>query len=401
MQSILLTTSLLDFPFGFNEKSASLLIFFFHGIIFSVLMLKNGYKSGNRASKWLSLLLFLCALYITPYMFGYAGWYGKDLTADILFFLPLMQVLLIGPVVYFYTKSLLNVNFRMTRKHIIHFIPAILYGIYSLVVFVTDKLILDEYYFYADGRDKDLSNWYQMTGLISMSFYLVLSLRHYSQYKRLVFDTVSYAETILFQWIRNFMIAFLGMLILRLLFFIINPDWGQFGSQFWYYLSFACVSYYISINGFANAVKVSIIDHVKFTPINVFEEEDLLLEKTSSDALIEKELEDWKSKLLELIEGQALYKNPRLTLSDVAKALETNTKLVSSVVNSGYQMNFNDFINHHRIEAIKKKLQNGEHKTTTLLGIALDCGFNSKATFNRAFKKSTDLSPKDFIAKMA
>lgn len=401
MQSILLTISILDFPFGFNEKSSSLLIFFFHDIIFSVLLLRNGFKTGHTASKWLSLLLFLCALYITPYMFGYAGWYGKDLTADILFFLPLMQVLLIGPVVYFYTKSLLNVNFRMTRKHIIHFIPAILYGIYSLVVFVTDKLILDEYYFYADGRDKDLSNWYQMTGLISMSFYLVLSLRHYSQYKRLVFDTVSYAETILFQWIRNFMIAFLGMLILRLLFFIINPDWGQFGSQFWYYLSFACVSYYISINGFANAVKVSIIDHVKFTQVNVFEEEDLLHDNTSSDALIEKELEDWKSKLLELIEGQALYKNPRLTLSDVAKALETNTKLVSSVVNSGYQMNFNDFINHHRIEAIKKKLQNGEHKTTTLLGIALDCGFNSKATFNRAFKKSTELSPKDFIAKMA
>ncbi|MBO6605522.1 helix-turn-helix domain-containing protein [Psychroserpens sp.] len=400
MQSILLTTSIFDFPFGFNEKSSLLLIFFFHGIIFSLLLLRNGIKTGNKASKWLSLLLFLCALYLSPYMFGYAGWYYRDATADILFFLPLMQVLLIGPVVFFYTKSLLNVDFKMTKAHLIHFIPAILYDLYSLVVFITDKLILDEYYFYADGRDKDLSNWYQMTGLISMSFYLVLSLRHYSQYKRLVFDTVSYAETILFQWIRNFMIAFLAMLILRLMFFIINPDWGEFGSQFWYYLSFACVVYYISINGFANAVKVSTIDHVKFAQINVFEADDLLTENVPTESLIEKELEDWKTKLLNLMEGEALYKNPRLTLSDVANALETNTKLVSSIVNSGYQMNFNDFINHHRIEAIKKKLQNGEHKTTTLLGIALDCGFNSKATFNRAFKKSTELSPKDFITKM-
>ena len=64
-------------------------------------------------------------------------------------------------------------------------------------------------------------------------------------------------------------------------------------------------------------------------------------------------------------------------------------------------MNFNDFVNHYRIEAIKEKLNNGEHNTSTLLGIALDCGFNSKATFNRAFKKSTSLSPKDFIEKLS
>ena len=401
MQSILISASIFNFPFGFNEKSTLLLIFFFHGIVFSSLLLRNGIKTGNTSSRWLSLLLFLCALYISPYMFGYAGWYGQGLTADILFFLPLMQVLLIGPVVYFYTRSLLNVDFKLSRSHLIHFVPASLYGIYALVVFVTDKFILDEYYFYADGRDKDLSNWYQMTGLVSMSFYLVLSLRHYSQYKRLVFDTVSFAETILFEWIRNFMIAFLGMLILRLLFFILNPDWGQFGSQFWYYLSFALVSYYISINGYANAVKTSIIGNSKYTEVNVFKEEKNLPNTEAGAPLIEKDIEQWKTKLLDLIQGEELYKNPRLTLSNVAEALDTNTKLVSTIVNSGFQMNFNDFINHYRIEAIKNKLQSGEHITSTLLGIALDCGFNSKATFNRAFKKSTNLSPKEYITKMS
>ena len=63
-------------------------------------------------------------------------------------------------------------------------------------------------------------------------------------------------------------------------------------------------------------------------------------------------------------------------------------------------MNFNDFINHYRIEAVKEKLQKEEHKTSTLLGIAFDCGFNSKATFNRAFKKSIDLSPKDYLKNL-
>ncbi len=96
-----------------------------------------------------------------------------------------------------------------------------------------------------------------------------------------------------------------------------------------------------------------------------------------------------------------MYENPKLSLSDVAKKLETNTKVISSVINNGFQMNFNDFINHYRIEAVKSKLNSGEHHTTTLLGIAIDSGFNSKATFNRAFKKSTSLAPKEYIKKLS
>jgi AraC-like DNA-binding protein len=46
---------------------------------------------------------------------------------------------------------------------------------------------------------------------------------------------------------------------------------------------------------------------------------------------------------------------------------------------------------------VKTKFANGEHKKSTLLGIAYDCGFNSKATFNRAFKKNTGKTPKEFL----
>lgn len=391
----------MDFPFSFGQKSSLLLIFFFHGIIFSILLLRKGIIYNNKASKWLSLLLFLCVMYITPYMLGYANWYSKKLTREILFFVPFMQVLLIGPIVYFYTKNLLNSAFKLTKKDWIHLIPSILYLIYSIVIFVTDKLVLDQYYFYADGRDKDLANWYQVTGLISMSFYLVLSLRYYANYKKLVFDTVSYAETILFQWIRNFMIAFLSILLLRVLFFILNPDWGEFGSQFWHYLSFSFVFYYISVNGYSNTIKTTVFKNEKRKEFNVFLEEEKVSKVDSQENPIEKDIELWKEKLLILIDNKKLYINPRLTLSDVAKELKTNSKVVSSIVNLGFQMNFNDFINHHRIEAVKKKLETKEHDTTTLLGIAYDCGFNSKATFNRAFKKSTSISPKEYIQKLS
>ncbi|MFP4844732.1 helix-turn-helix domain-containing protein [Winogradskyella sp. PE311] len=377
-----------------------LLVFFFHGIVFSFLLLRKGLSYNNKASKWLSLLLLLYTMYISPYMLGYANWYSSGVTREILFFVPFMQVLLIGPVVYFYTKSLLNPTFKITRKDYLHFIPALLYAIYSLIIFVTDKLILDAYYFYEDGRDKDLANWYQIAGLISMALYLTFSLRYYFSYRKLVVEKVSYADTLLFIWIRNFMIAFLGILILRVLFFILNPEWGNFGSQFWHYIAFSFIFYYITITGYSNIIKQTTLRNEKLIVVNVFEEDYIVSKNEIKPNNIEQDISKWKEKLSNLMIEEHIFENPRLTLLDVANELGTTAKTISTVVNSGFNMNFNDFVNYYRIEAIKNKLNNGEQTTSTLLGIALDCGFNSKATFNRAFKKSTSLSPKAYLEKL-
>jgi len=387
----------MDFPFNFLEKNSTLLIFFFNGIVFSTLLLRKGIQQKHTASKWLSLLLFLFAMYITPYMLGYSGWYSRTVTREILFFVPFMQVLLIGPVVFFYTKSLLNTSFKLSGKDIFHFVPALLYIIYSVIVFITDKFILDDYYFYADGRDKDLANWYQIAGVISMGVYLIFSLKYYYRYKSLIFETVSYAETILFMWIRNFLLAFLLILILRVVFFMTNPEWGEFGSQFWHYLAFSIVFFYIAINGYANAVRLSVLQPVSLQPeVNVFVEDQLDTSPTNSPSN-DKETAHWKDKIEQLMVNEHRYQNPKLTLYDVAQELDTTTKTISSTINNGFQMNFNDYVNAHRIVAVKQKLKNGEHNTQTFLGIALDCGFNSKATFNRAFKKHTSLSPKAYV----
>ena len=108
----------------------------------------------------------------------------------------------------------------------------------------------------------------------------------------------------------------------------------------------------------------------------------------------------WKDKIESIIIQQKLYQDPELSLTEVAKKLQTNASIISKTINQGFQMNFNDYINHHRIESVKKAFAQGKHKKNTLLGIAYDCGFNSKATFNRAFKKNTGLSPKEYISKL-
>jgi AraC-like DNA-binding protein len=380
--------------FDFNQKSSTLLVFFFNSILFSFLLLKQGLAENRKDSKWLSIFIFLCGLYICPFMLGYAGWYSIKDYREFLFFIPFQQLFLIGPVLYFYTQSLLNKGFKVSRTEIIHLLPALVYLIYSLIVFVADEL-----FFYADGRDKDLDFWYQMSGLIFMLFYLVLSLRYYKNYRAYTIEEVSFADDISFKWIKHFMLAFSSILILRVLFFILHPEWDEFGSKYWYYLCFSILFLYIAITGYSSTLN---------TNSNFRFDKSILLQPTAtnendklnSDKVTEELREIWRSKIISLFENSKVYKNSNLTLSDIAKELDTNRNIISGVINSEFQLNFNDFVNKKRTEAVINKIEQGEHLTNTLLGIALDCGFNSKTTFNRAFKKNTSITPKQYVTKM-
>ena len=57
------------------------------------------------------------------------------------------------------------------------------------------------------------------------------------------------------------------------------------------------------------------------------------------------------------VAAEKAYEDPELTLTQLARMLKSNATIVSKVINQGFQLNFNDFINHHRVEAVKQKLQ--------------------------------------------
>jgi len=331
-------------------------------------------------------------------MLGYANWYAVTNYRNVLFFVPFQQLFLIGPVLYVYTKTLLNPNFKFTRKDFIHFLPALAYLIYSLVIFIYDYFLVKEFYFYEDGRDKDLDFWYQMAGLVSMLFYLFKSITYYTKYRRLSLQEVSFADEIAYKWINHFTIAFSVILLLRVLFFVLNPEWGNFGSKYWYYLCFSILLLYIAISGYSSAIRTTIPFHSKDLPeLQPSEKRNEPVAKNES--VDNEDIQQWKEKIILLFEENEVYKNSNLTLTDVALQLNTNRNIVSKAINQEFHMNFNDFVNEKRAEAVIEKLKQGEHHTSTLLGIALDCGFNSKTTFNRAFKKYTSLTPNQYLNK--
>lgn len=394
--------------FDFNFYSSLLLIFFSNGLLYCFLLLKKGIATENQSNKWLSLFVFLCSLYIAPWMLGFAGWYDNQPYRDLLFYVPMQHLFFLGPIIYFYIQSLLNPNFKLLKTDFWHLIPGIIYLVYSLIMVVTDKLILHKYYFLADGMDRDFDTWYQYTGFVSMVFYFVISLKYYQKFQQLMQNLVSFADNLLFKWIKTFLIAFLVMQLLQVAFFLLSLVFNFEGyvESWWYFLSFAIVMYYVAITGYSNASITSIPfqfdsfqnKKVFLIPLNENETvEEIDFEEVSLSETVSEELLQLKAKIIYLFETEKLSQNAELTLTEIAKKLNTNISVISKAVNQGFQMNFNDFVNQYRVEEVKKAFENGLHKKTTLLGIAYDCGFNSKATFNRAFKKNTGFSPKDFL----
>ncbi|MFK7786818.1 MAG: helix-turn-helix domain-containing protein [Crocinitomicaceae bacterium] len=71
---------------------------------------------------------------------------------------------------------------------------------------------------------------------------------------------------------------------------------------------------------------------------------------------------------------------------------------ISSVINKEYKMNFSDYVNTYRIDFAKELLSNFDDKKETIENIAFDAGFNSKASFYRAFKRHTSTTPTAFIS---
>jgi len=104
-----------------------------------------------------------------------------------------------------------------------------------------------------------------------------------------------------------------------------------------------------------------------------------------------------KARLTELIEREEPYLNPDISLRALASQVDIHPNQLSWLLNDGFGKNFNEFINHYRIETFKRLAKAPENANLTIMAIAYDCGFNSKTVFNTYFKKETGLTPKQFL----
>ncbi|MCK0161588.1 helix-turn-helix domain-containing protein [Allomuricauda sp. F6463D] len=122
-------------------------------------------------------------------------------------------------------------------------------------------------------------------------------------------------------------------------------------------------------------------------------------EKTGLSAAFSLEL---KYKLEHLMNEDKLYLQHELKLDDLATLLNISRHHASQVINENFNMSFYDFINSYRIEEAKTSLSSGfENRSTSISDIAYQCGFNNRVSFYKAFKKITQVTPKEFVQNAA
>jgi len=103
-----------------------------------------------------------------------------------------------------------------------------------------------------------------------------------------------------------------------------------------------------------------------------------------------------KIKIEETLKGSQIYLDPNLTLGMLANKTNLTERKLSAFLNNEMQVSFYDLINSYRIEEAKRRLVSGKYDKFTIEGLGHSCGFKSRSSFFKIFKKETGVSPSTF-----
>jgi len=108
------------------------------------------------------------------------------------------------------------------------------------------------------------------------------------------------------------------------------------------------------------------------------------------------EIEALKYKIENILHYEKPYLNPELTLKNLANKAEVSDKKLSFFLNQHLKTSFYDLINSYRVNEFKEKVNSPDYNKYSVIGIAYTCGFNSKSSFYRIFKKEIGISPTQY-----
>lgn len=132
-------------------------------------------------------------------------------------------------------------------------------------------------------------------------------------------------------------------------------------------------------------------------PYNIREKKE---KKAAYRALIRPELADeLYDKIMNIIVIQKKYKDPNFSAKDLAKELKTNTRYLSAVINSRFNMNYSCLLNECRIKDAKHLLADKRYLDKTVEEISTMVGFANRQSFYASFYKNVGITPKEFRKK--
>jgi AraC-like DNA-binding protein len=307
-------------------------------------------------------------------------------------------IFLFGPLLYMYLSSLTIENFRLKPVYLLHVVPFLVVCIHRSavnVVPITSSSDLSENPSYLFNKV------YYSIFIISLFIYWIFSLKLVIKHKKNIPYNFSNYTT------RNTLNWSVFVLTLFLIFFIADFSMFYFSRVLnikihtipLLPLNITLFTFIIIFFG----INQTVIYQDKHKPGEPEISEKQIIDDSRSDRglLDDKQKEELTEIILQYLEAEKPYLNPDYSLQMMVDDLNISRQKLSYLINSGQQKNFYKLINEFRTREVKEKLLDPAFSHYSVLGIGLDCGFNSKTSFNRIFKEETGLTPSEFKKRFA
>ncbi|AWX46305.1 hypothetical protein HME9304_03338 [Flagellimonas maritima] len=345
----------------------------------SLRLIQNRNVGANRV---LSLLLLIAALMLFCRISAYRIpedwiWRFGILIDTTIFLFP--------PLLYLYVKRLVFRSTPPFKLHWLHYAPALLHVCYYFWTLSIPLSDFNKRYF--TGGLNFMFFLVEATGLLSLIFYWIKTFLLIKNYREEEKKELSYHQNIA-QFLKFFMFALLTFILLWSVSFLSANILGKYFT----YINY--VTMWISIPIF-----IYVVGYFSLRQPEIFRVPVPSKEKSEKQRLKPDEIQKLQKRLHYFISEEKVFLQPDFTLKSLAEKMNTSRNNLSWLLNQTYQISFYDYINRFRIKEFLLKVNNGEHLSHTLLALAMDVGFNSKSTFNKAFKNEMGTTPSEYIKK--
>jgi AraC-like DNA-binding protein len=304
---------------------------------------------------------------------------------------PLM--FLFGPLLYIYLSSLTIEDFRLKPAYFMHLLPFIIVCLHRSIV---DVVPITSSSNLSKNPSYIFNKIYYSIFILSLFIYWIFSLKLiYKHKKNLPYNFSNYNS-------RNTLNWSIFVLTLFLVFFIADFSMFYFSRVLSIKIpSIPLLPLNITLFTFIIiffGLNQTAIYRDKFKLNNSEPAEGEISDNCKGDRglLEDKQKEELTELILQYLEDKKPYLNPEYSFQMMVDDLNISRQKLSYLINSGQHKNFYKFINEFRVREVKEKLIDPDFSRYSVLGIGLDCGFNSKTSFNRIFKEETGFTPSEF-----
>lgn len=340
-----------------------------------------------------SLHLASVAYYSAGWVVLWPHWFGVTNSVPLLF----------GPLVYLYAATASDRLRRLGRTDLLHAFPftaAMVAGIPIYRLSAEAKIAL--YVAIQRGEVPWVALVTDQLKLVSGIGYAVATLLLLRRHRRVIAENYSSLERVNLAWLQWLALAGAAIWLLAVgltLVEWIGPRSPLQGDRL-IGLSMTVMIYGIGYMGMRQPeiFRFATAEHAIPAPVPATEVAARLLPtpRYERSGLAPREADELKERLVALMEREHPYRQPELTLGELAERLETTPHRLSEVLNGQLTVSFYDFINGYRVREVQQRLVGPDGARYTYLALALEAGFASKSTFNAAFKKLTGLTPSEY-----